>query len=395
MNMAGSGILLTLLTLFLVAARGLSVPAAAMLILVASLAGKVGATVFSNRVEAWGGRRTYTGTKCIAGFSMIGLWVAPRGIGVVVCLAVYWLASAVGGSARNLIIRDIGAESTVLFRAMLRSRANLGIVSGSVFASLLLLIDPRSASSLGILLNGLSCFLCAGIVSLGVFVSSLPPEPADSKRWSPPWAGWVKDQYLRNFLVLSAILGVIAPIISFVLPIWVTQVLRPGLSWILGILVAVNALVVILTQVRVGRWLDAKANATPALVLSAACVGLGCLSFAASAVAPMWVAVGFILVAVVVISLGEVYFAAGATEVLFSDRHSVSLARVSAQFNLASGVGEAVGPAILTAFVIGRSSIGWLILGTVYASLGVLIFARNKWRSELKAEAKIPTVGGT
>jgi MFS family permease len=145
-NMLGSGAYIAALAIFLTQARSQSAAAAASAILIGTLGGKAGALKLSRRVDLLGGRRTYLTTKLITGASMVLLAFASSTFVIIAALLLYGLFSAVGGAARNMMIRDLKGEKAAMFRARLRSLANVGIVLGTLLAAGLMSADSSVAS---------------------------------------------------------------------------------------------------------------------------------------------------------------------------------------------------------------------------------------------------------
>jgi len=277
-----------------------------------------------------------------------------------------------------VIIRDIGAASTTVFRAKLRSLANVGVVAGSLLASAILYWDTDRAAGIGLYLNGASCLACAAIVVVGVQAARAPVVPSKDATAAP--RGAVRDWRLLAFHVASALFSVVMPVLTFALPLWLTDYLRPEMSWALGALIATNAVVVVATQVAVGRWSDRQASPLPVLAGAGGflCVGLAVLAvsyyaWGSGALALVWGSV-------VALSLGEVFFAAGSTEVLFSPRYAGRVATTSTHFNFATGVGEAVGPLVLAAVCLRQSGAGWLACASGFALLTAAIVATGRFR---------------
>ncbi|MEU2110101.1 MFS transporter [Streptomyces sp. NPDC019507] len=371
-NMTGSGAYIAGLTVFLVQTRSVSVAAAAACIFVSTLGGKFGALPFGSVIDRLGGRTTYVSTKVVGGLATAALLTVSSPIVITGCLIVYGLFSAVGGSGRNLVIRDIAPTDAKIYRARLRSMANTGIVLGSSIAAVALAWDvPRGAAAC-IAVNAASCLACAGIV-----VACVPrtvPErtmatgAGESKTTTPEavsvWRLLARPR-LASFLMVSAVFSLMTPVLTYAVPLWVSEYTYPHDAWPVGILVGTNAVIVIVLQVPVGRIVDRRDQPDAVMVLAGVMLGAGLTSAGASALLSGPLALVVVWLAVVLTSLAEVLFSAATTELLFAPELASHLSRTSSLFAFACAVGEAVGPALLLAVALRPSAVGWLAVAAM------------------------------
>ncbi|MET9647667.1 MFS transporter [Streptomyces syringium] len=372
-NMTGSGAYGAGLTVFLVQTRSVSAVAAAGCILVSTLGGKFGALPFGSVIDRFGGRRMYVSTKVVSGLASAALLAVSSPVVITGCLIVYGLFSAVGGSARNVIIRDIAQTETKIYRAKLRSLANTGIVLGSSVAAAALAWDvPRGAIAC-MAVNAVSCLACAGLVVAGVPATEREqPEPTGTERGqvtSPTVSVWqlLARPRLATFLAVSAVFSLMTPVLTYALPLWISQYTYPHDAWPVGILVATNAVIVITLQVPVGRFVDRRDRPDTVMVLAGVTLGLGLATAGASALVSGQISLVLVWLAVVLVSLAEVLFSAATTELLFAPEMASHLSRTSSLFTFACAVGEAVGPALLLAVALRPAAIGWFaVAATVW-----------------------------
>ncbi|WP_406399105.1 MFS transporter [Streptomyces sp. NBC_00879] len=362
-NMTGSGAYIAGLTVFLVQTRSVSAAAAAVCILVSTLGGKFGALPLASVIDRLGGRTTYVSTKVVSGLAAAALLAVSSPVVITGCLIVYGLFSAVGGSARNVIIRDIAQTETKIYRAKLRSLANTGIVLGSSVAAAALAWDvPRGAVAC-MAVNAVSCLACAGLVVAGVPATGPErPGPTDKGQISSPtvsvWRLLVRPR-LATFLVVSAVFSLMTPVLTYAVPLWISRYTYPHDAWPVGILVATNAVIVIVLQVPLGRLVDRRDRPDAVMVLAGVTLGAGLATAGASAVVSGQLSLVVVWLAVVLVSLAEVLFSAATTELLFAPEMASHLSRTSSLFTFACAVGEAVGPVLLLAVALRPAAIGW------------------------------------
>ncbi|MFJ3932829.1 MFS transporter [Streptomyces sp. NPDC090029] len=371
LNMTGSGAYIAGLTVFLVQTRSVSVAATAACILVSTLGGKFGALPFGSVIDRLGGRTTYVSTKVVGGLATAALLMFSSPVVITGCLIVYGLFSAVGGSARNLVIRDIAPTDAKIYRARLRSMANTGIVLGSSIAAAALAWDvPRGAAAC-IAVNAASCLACAGIVVAGV-PRTVPERTGaagagESKTTPEAVSVWrlLARPRLASFLMVSAVFSLMTPVLTYAVPLWVSEYTYPHDAWPTGILVGTNAVVVIVLQVPVGRIVDRRDRPDAVMVLAGVTLGAGLATAGASALLSGPLALVVVWLAVVLTSLAEVLFSAATTELLFAPDLASHLSRTSSLFAFACAVGEAVGPALLLAVALRPSAVGWLAVAAM------------------------------
>ncbi|MER6452730.1 MFS transporter [Streptomyces sp900105245] len=395
-NMTGSGAYIAGLTVFLVKTRDVSVAAAAACILVSTLGGKFGALPFGPVIDRLGGRTTYISTKIVGGAATASLLVVTSPVVITGCLIVYGLFSAVGGSARNLVIRDIAPTDAKIYRARLRSMANTGIVLGSSIAAMTLALDVSHGAAACIAVNAVSCLACAAIVVAGV-----PRQVA--KRHEAAGAGesqttpealsvWrlLTRPRLASFLMVSAVFSLMTPVLTYAVPLWVSEYAYPHDAWPVGMLVGTNAVIVIVLQVPVGRIVDRRDRPDTVMVLAGVTLGAGLITAGTSALLSGPLTLVVVWLAVVLTSLAEVLFSAATTELLFAPELANHLSRTSSLFAFACAVGEAVGPTLLLAVALRPSAMGWLaIAAMVWAFALFYLRAASLMRSKETAHTTV------
>ncbi|MFG3024960.1 MFS transporter [Streptomyces sp. NPDC048254] len=377
-NMSGSGAYIAGLTVFLVQTRDVSAAVAAACILVSTLGGKFGALPFASVIDRLGGRTTYVSTKVVSGLATAALLTVSSPVVITGCLIVYGLFSAVGGSARNVVIRDIAQTDTKIYRAKLRSLANTGIVLGSSVAAAALAWDvPRGAVAC-MAVNAVSCLACAGLVASGVPAAGPerpgPTHTEEGQATSHALSVWrlLVRPRLAVFLAVSAVFSLMTPVLTYAVPLWISRYTYPHDAWPVGILVATNAVIVIVLQVPVGRMVDRRDRPEAVMVLAGVTLGAGLTTAGASARVSGPLSLVIVWLAVVLVSLAEVLFSAATTELLFAPEMASHLSRTSSLFTFACAVGEAVGPALLLAVALRPAATGWFVVAAAVWACALL-----------------------
>ncbi|WP_426361663.1 MFS transporter [Streptomyces sp. E-08] len=263
------------------------------------------------------------------------------------------------------------AEEHLLDGALAAGRAvrNAGLGVGALLAGAATTGGPGALRFLAAV-NALGYLVAAGVVFTlrirGVALTGTAPA-ADSR---PNRRGGVSVldvanlSYAFNFNVLEV-----------ALPAFLVTTLHASAAWSAGIFVS-NTVLVVLCQVAVVAWLARlgrrTAMAAAGVVLAASYLGF----WLAGSVGGAGAAVGVALMSVV-LTLGEIMYTGSATALVIATSPPDRLGAALARFQLSSGIGQAVSPAVLTALLSLGSAALWLPLA-VATLLGALAFGRKQ-----------------
>ncbi|WP_084724557.1 MFS transporter [Streptacidiphilus melanogenes] len=163
-------------------------------------------------------------------------------------------------------------------------------------------------------------------------------------------------------------------VLEVALPAFLVTTLHAATAWGAGIFVG-NTVLVVLCQVAVvlwmARWGRRTAMAASGVVLAGAYLGF----WLAGTAGGVWAALGVAAVSVV-LTAGEIMYTGSATALVVATTEPDRLGAALARFQLSSGVGLAVSPAVLTALLAVGSGALWLPLAgaTLLAA-----FAIRRW----------------
>ncbi|WP_236654637.1 MFS transporter [Streptacidiphilus anmyonensis] len=160
-------------------------------------------------------------------------------------------------------------------------------------------------------------------------------------------------------------------VLEVALPAFLVTTLHAGAAWGAGIFVG-NTVLVVLCQVAVvlwtARWGRRTAMAASGVVLAGSYLGFWLAGMAGG----VWAALGVSAVSVV-LTAGEIMYTGSATALVVATTEPDRLGAALARFQLSSGVGLAVSPAVLTALLALGSAALWLPLAaaTLLAALAI------------------------
>ncbi|MCQ8773900.1 MFS transporter [Streptomyces telluris] len=256
-----------------------------------------------------------------------------------------------------------------LLRAQMRSVLNIGFIAGSGLATLALLAGTREAF-LGVFLGNACAHVCCALLTLRLRPpqEDVPPPAQPGSRRSG--RAFTDVRFLLLTLVNGA-LEVHQVVVTVIVPLWIVTSTRAP-AWLNAVLLVLNTVVIIATQVRVGRRIDTLASAGAMQVRGGILLGVSCCAAALSAVPGVALPVTALVVSALVLAVGELCQVASALQLSYDLPPPGRQAEYQGVFAFRKGLRQAVGPALLTWLVIGHGATGWLVLGGCFAVLGLL-----------------------
>ncbi|GGR67396.1 hypothetical protein GCM10010252_01400 [Streptomyces aureoverticillatus] len=256
----------------------------------------------------------------------------------------------------------VGGDRPALFRAKLRTFVNLGVVLGTVGAGLALAADTRGAYVALILGNAASFALCAVLLLLSRY--PVLAAPSQQRRWLA-----FADRPFLTFTALLGAMGLQYPVVSLLLPIWISEHTEAP-RWTVAALSAVNAAFYVLMQTRIGSRIETPHDGGRAFRTAGLLFLVSCPMMALAARTPLWAAVGLVVAAIFVHSLGEVWESSAGFALGFGLAPDHAQGQYQGLLGLGFSAGQAFAPAILTTVVLGLGTAGWLLLALFFAALG-------------------------
>ncbi|MFI9645595.1 MFS transporter [Streptomyces sp. NPDC052040] len=365
----GLGAFLSSSALFLTGVAGLSSSQVGIGLSIAGVCGALASTLAGAAVGRFGTRvplaLTYAGTALL--FVLYGTVDSYPAFLLLAC------GISIGeGAAEPLRATLVHALSqgtrASLLRAQMRSVLNVGFIVGSGLAALALLAGTREAF-LGVFLGNACAHACCAVLTLRLRPPrEAEPPPAPGSRRTGRALGDVR------FLLLTLVNGALEMhqvVVTVIVPLWIVTSTRAP-SWLNAILLILNTVVIIATQVRVGRRIDTLARAAAMQVRGGILLAVSCCAAALSAVPGVALPVTALVVSALVLAVGELYQVASALQLSYDLPPPGRQAEYQGVFAFRKGLRQAVGPGLLTWLVIEHGAAGWLVLGGCFAVLGLL-----------------------
>jgi MFS family permease len=291
--------------------------------------------------------------------------------GLIAAVSVYAVAqSGLAAVRQALLVRMVDARDRVNARARLQVLLNAGLGMGAALGTLALVFDTRAAF-LALLWADAGAFVLAALI-----LSRLPKEGSgnDTPATDKARVGSVlRDVRYLVATALNAALYLYMPVLSVLLPVWVSQrTVAP--SWTIGLLFITNTIGVVLLQRRVALRVVDLGTAGRSLLLGAILLAAACLVFAgSSSLTSPGLAVLVLVTGALVLVLGETMVAAGSWEVGFTLANPQHPGQWQGMYISGIPMGRAVGPMLLLGWVFSSSITGWIALGTVFVIAGAAL----------------------
>lgn len=313
----------------------------------------------------------------------VASFVAVRGFVPFVLVACGYAAAQSGlAAARQALLAGLvpAAERTGLL-AHLQSTLNAGLAVGAGLGGLALHAGTRTAYLGVFALDAASFLLCAGLL---LRLPAVPrPVLVPSRRRAG--IGVLRDRPYALVALLNTILLLRLPLLSLVLPLWITRRTEAP-AWLVAALFVLNTGAVMLFQVRAARGVTGLGTATRAVRRAGWVMLAACVVFALSAGAPLWVAVGVLVVGAVLQVVAEMGQSAGSWQLSFDLAPEGRVGEYQGLFGTGVTVARTLGPLLLTALLVEWGTPGWLLLGGAMLAASYAMGPAARWAAGRRAE---------
>ncbi|WP_327316294.1 MFS transporter [Streptomyces sp. NBC_01235] len=306
-------------------------------------------------------RRGARGTAVLLALAT-GLAVASftlvRGFVPFVLVACGYAAAQSGlAAARQALLAGLvpAGERTRLL-ARLQATLNAGLAVGAGLGGLALHAGTRAAYLGVFVVDAVSFLVCA------LLLAGLPRVAPGGVRPRGSGLGVLRDRPYALVALLNTVLLLRLPLLSLVLPLWITE--RTGApAWLVSALFVLNTAAVTAFQVRAARGVTGLESATRAVRRSGWVMCAACAVFPLSAGASPWVAAGVLVLGAVLQVAAEMGQSAGSWQLSFDLAPADRVGEYQGLFGTGVTVARTLGPLALTWLLIEWGTPGWLMLG--------------------------------
>ncbi|TMR99378.1 MFS transporter [Nonomuraea basaltis] len=294
---------------------------------------------------------------------------------LVACL--YGTAQTGLSAARQALLAGLvePAERTVT-RAVLQATLNGGLGAGAALGGVALYLGTPSAYLTLFALDAVSFLVAAALL---LRLPAVRPAPVAA---AGPRLAVLRDRPYAAVTLINAVLLFYMPLLSVVVPLWIAE-RTAAPTWVVSALLLINTGSVLLFQVRMARRVKGLRGASSSVRQAGMVMLAACAVFALSAYG--W---AFLLVAAVLLVVGEMLLAAGAWEISFGLAPDDRQGQYQGFFGTGVAVARMLGPVALTTLVLGGGTIGWLLLGVIFLTAGATMAPAVRWSARSRESAR-------
>lgn len=268
---------------------------------------------------------------------------------------------------QHFVEQVVGPEERTVTMGKIKTVYNVGFTIGAPLSALAVQFNTTAAYNTLVLGDALTYIVVVFMLSRFRGVARTEPgaeaDRAPKKRRLSIDA--LRDGRYRSAAIINSVMSLHLSILTVGIPLWLMLHTKlPSSS--LGLLLAVNTVLVILLQVRtnaLARSVEASMRLMRAAGLALAA---GCFLLAVAAPLPLALAVAAFLGAVILITLGEMAQSASGWALAYELAPATARAEWLTTFWLGISAQFVIGPVLLSNVVIANGSVGWIGLGVAF-----------------------------
>ncbi|WP_327287367.1 MFS transporter [Streptomyces sp. NBC_01198] len=296
----------------------------------------------------------------------VGSFLLVQGFAVFVAAACAYTAAQSGLAAARqaLLARLVPAGERTGLLARLQSTLNGGLAVGAALGGFALSVGTAAAYR-GALALDAACFLGCALLLLRLPRAAPPAAaPAVAVVGQARHPGILRDRPYVLVTLLNAVLMLRLPLLSLVLPLWITERTEAP-AWLASGLFVLNTLAVTLFQVRAARTVSGLGSALRALRRSGVVMLACCAVFALSAGRSAGPAAAVLVAGAVLQVIAEMQQSAGSWQLSFDLAPADRVGEYQGFFGTSVTVARTLGPLVLTTLLLDWGTPGWLLLGAL------------------------------
>jgi MFS family permease len=378
----GTGLFLTVSVLFFTRFAGLSAGSVALGLSLAGLAAMIGAVPLGSLGDRFGHRRVWV-LLTVVQMVVFAAYPFVRTFPEFVTLATVASLAEVGGSPLRgaFLSRIAGPEQRVRARAYNQAVYNAGWALGALGAGVALGVGTRAAY-VSLVLADAASFAVAAVILL-----TLPDAPPAPKGPSARPRSVLRDSRYLAFCVLNGLLMTYGAILTVGLPLWIVRRTHAP-AWTVAGTFLISTLLVVTLQVRASRGLDTVPGAARGARRAGALLLAACLVFACTGLLPAPAAVVVLGAGCVLLALGEMLQSAGAWSLSYGLAPEDRQGEYLGAFAMGTRIYDSLGPILVASAILGLGQFGWVLLGLLYAGLGLALSVAARWAA--RAQPAVP-----
>jgi MFS family permease len=380
-NMYGSGLIITAMTLYGIRVVHLTAARSGLALTIAGLVGLLSAMPIGRLAD----RR---GPRGVLGVSLVVLGAAAAGYVLFAhSFTSYLIVAIVDGTALSAsttanvaLLRRVGGADATTFRARASAALNLGISLGVATCGVAIEVNTVTAYRALFLGNALSCLLGA------VVLTRLPRyEPLPGAHEESPLTA-VRDRAFLGYTALSGAMYMQYLVPTLLLPVWVVfHTSAP--RWSVSAFMIINTVIVVLFQIRVGKTVQSIRQGGAAFRRAGVVFLVSCSAMGLAAGLPGWAALLLLAAAIVVHTYGELWASSAMYALDFGLAPPHAQGQYQGLVGMGNFAGQALSPFLLIGLVLSGGRLGFVFLGAWFALLGLTAPAVARWGERTRPPA--------
>ncbi|MFG2263758.1 MFS transporter [Streptomyces sp. NPDC048720] len=372
-NAFGTGLYQTVSAMYLTRSVGLTAAEVGLGISVGAAAAVVAGPPLGRAADRKGPRDLLVLTFLVQCTGSVCLTLV-HGFAVFLAVSVLTGASLAGtrGAQGALVARLVPADRRPRTRAVMRGTANVGLAVGAMIAGLGLVADS-GPGYVALILGDAATFALAALTTL-----RLPRTAPAGGPGAGPRLAALRDRPFLMFTVLDGLMSMHFYLLELALPLWIAGA-TDAPRWVVSVLFCINTAGVLLLQVRATKGTETLAGGARAARRAGLAIGLGCVLFAVAGGRSTWLAVALLVLGATAHAAGELWQSAAGWSISFGLAPADAHGEYQATYSTGLSLSRVFAPAVLTVLVAGWGVPGWLALGVVFVSVGLLIPPVVRW----------------
>jgi MFS family permease len=378
----GTGFYLAISAIFLTRSVGLTPSQVGLALAAAGAVAFAGSVHVARLGDRFGQRRALIALHVLRAAAFLGLSAVHTLPATLVMLGAIALADQASASVTQALASDLaGTTDRVALMARLRVVTNIGITLGTVPAGIVLASGTDAFA--GLLLANAASYLAAAAI-----VATLP-RPAVRHAAAARRRLLVPSRPTAALITVDGLLSMWNVVLNVGLPLWILQATAASPA-LVAVLYATNTVVAVLLQARISRSIRGYVGAANAQRLAGLLLAACCVCLAAAVLGGREVSTVVLCVAVLCLTLGELFKVSAAWQITFTLAPAGRSAEFFATYGLGRVAFQVCGPVLITAVVLALGTTGWLLLALSFVVGSLVTPAAARRARERPVVARTP-----
>jgi hypothetical protein len=382
-NIIGFGLIVTAMTLFGTKVLHLSTARTGVALTIAGLVGLLAAIPMGALADRRGPREMLRLSQLVLAAAAFSYLFIHSFLGFLIVVSVDVSATNSSLAADGALLRRVGGEDAVTFRAKAQTVINLGISLGVIGTGIAVQINSPAAYRALFLVHGLTCLADVAALSRLPRFEALP----GAHEGSP--LGALRDRPFVAYAVLSGLMFMQYFVPIFLLPLWIVYHTHAP-RWSVALITLINTVLVVLFQVRVAKRVQTVRQGGAALRRAGVIFLFSCSVLGLATGIPAWAALLVLAAGIALHTYGELWHASGSFALDFGLAPAHAQGQYQGLIGVGNGAGQAAAPVVLVGLFLSLGRLGFVLLGACFAVIGQFGPAVARWGERTRPAAPAP-----